>query len=98
MHAMRSGMLCAAMLVASCPAAAASVDYGPISHKGMTTVGAAKTSLKLPLQLGFVANQSGLQGAVKAASNPASSSYGKYPSLSTLQSSTARRPPSARRS
>jgi kumamolisin len=79
-------MLCAAMLVASCPAAAASVDYGPISHKGMTTVGAAKTSLKLPLQLGFVANQSGLQGAVKAASNPASSSYGKYPSLSTLQS------------
>jgi len=40
----------------------------------------------LPLQLGFIANQSGLQGAVKSASNPASSSYGKYPSLSTLQS------------
>ena len=28
----------------------------------------------------------GLQGAVKSASNPSSSSYGKYPSLSTLQS------------
>ena len=41
---------------------------------------------KLTLQLGLVANQSGLQKAVKAASNPASSSYGKYPSLSTLAS------------
>ena len=62
------------------------VDYGPISHKGLKTVGAASTSLKLPLQLGFVANQSGIQNAIKRASNPASSSYGKYPSLSTLQS------------
>ena len=52
----------------------------------MKTVGAASTSLKLPLQIGFVANQSGIQSAIKAASNPASSSYGKYPSLSTLQS------------
>ena len=33
-----------------------------------------------------MANQSGIQSAIKAASNPASSSYGKYPSLSTLQS------------
>ena len=53
---------------------------------GMKTVGAASTSLKLPLQIGFVANKSGIQSAIKAASNPASSSYGKYPSLSTLQS------------
>ena len=75
------------MLAGTAPSAlAASVDYGPISHKGLKTVGAASKSLKLPLQLGFVANQSGLQGAVKSASNPASSSYGKYPSLSTLQS------------
>jgi len=75
-------------VLASTPAAmaASSVDYGPISPKGVKTVGAASTSLKLPLQLGFIANQSGLQGAVKSASNPASSSYGKYPSLSTLQS------------
>jgi subtilase family serine protease len=73
--------------LAGAPAAvASSVDYGPISHKGFKTVGAASTSTKLPLQLGFVANQSGLQSAVKSASNPASSSYGKYPSLSTLQS------------
>jgi subtilase family serine protease len=79
--------LAALMLLAVAPAsAAASVDYGPISHSGYKTVGAASTSLKLPLQLGFIANQSGLQKAVKSASNPTSSSYGKYPSLSTLQS------------
>jgi kumamolisin len=78
-----------AVLAVALPAAAAQaapVDYGPISHKGLETVGAASTSLKLPLQIGFVANQSGVQSAIKAASNPSSSSYGKYPSLSTLQS------------
>src|SRR4051812_27679548 len=74
-------------VLAGAPAAvAASVDYGPISHSGDKTVGAASTSLKLSLQLGLIANQSGLQNAVKTASNPASSSYGKYPSLSTLAS------------
>src|SRR3954452_14644431 len=72
------------VLSAGSPAMAASVDYGTISHKGDKTVGAASTSLKLSLQLGLVQNQSGLQSAVKAASNPASSSYGDYPSLSTL--------------
>jgi hypothetical protein len=66
--------------------ASTKVDYGAISHKGFKTIGAASASLKLGLQIGFVANQSGLQSAVKSASNPASSSYGKYPSLSTLQS------------
>src|SRR3954463_1176280 len=75
-----------ALLAGGPPALAASVDYGPISHSGDTTVGAASTSLKLSLQLGLIANQSGLQSAVKAASNPASSTYGKYASLSTLQS------------
>jgi len=83
----RSLILGAAVLAGTAPsAAAASVDFGPISHKGLKTVGAASKSLALPLQLGFVADQSGLQSAVKSASNPASSSYGKYPSLSTLQS------------
>jgi kumamolisin len=75
-----------ALLVAWPAGAAASVDYGPISHKGLTSVGAASTSLKLPLQLGFVANQSGLRKAVKSASDPASPSYGTYPSLSALAS------------
>src|SRR4051794_16437132 len=75
-----------AVLAGGPAALATSVDYGPISHKGLKTVGKASTSLKLPLQIGFVANQSGIQKAIKAASNPGSSSYGKYPSLSTLQS------------
>jgi subtilase family serine protease len=66
--------------------AAAKVDYGPISHKGLKKLGAASKKTKLTLQLGLIANQSGLQKAVKSASNPASGSYGKYPSLSTLQS------------
>src|SRR4051794_13188618 len=75
-------------LVAGGPVALASssVDYGPISHSAMKTVGAASTSLKLPLQIGLIANQSGIQSAIKSGSNPASSSYGTYPSLSTLQS------------
>ncbi len=62
------GLLCAATLAA----ASTKVDYGPISHKGLKKVGAASTSKKLPLQLGLIANQSGLQNAVKAASNPSS--------------------------
>ena len=75
-----------AMLAGAPAAFAASVDYGPISHSGMKNLGAASTSLKLPLQLGLIVSQTNLQNAVKAASNPSSSSYGKYPSLSTLQS------------
>ena len=66
--------------------AAAKVNYGPISHKGLHKVGAASTSLKLALQIGLVANNSGVQKAAKSASNPSSSSYGKYLSLSKLQS------------
>ena len=84
-----TGVLTVVALAFGAPNATAStsVDYGPISHSGMKTVGAASTSLKLPLQLGLIANQSGIQSAIKSASNPASSSsYGKYPSLSTLQS------------
>jgi kumamolisin len=67
-------------------AASAAVDYGPISHKGLKSAGAASTSLKLSLQVGLKVNQSTIADAVKAASNPSSSSYGKYPSLSQFQS------------
>ena len=63
-----------------------SVDYGPISHKGLAVVGAASSSLKLSLQLGLIVSQSNLQNRVKSASDPSSSSYGNYPTLSTLQS------------
>jgi hypothetical protein len=66
--------------------AAAKVDYGPISHKGLHKVGATSTGLKLALQIGLVANNSGIQKAAKSASSPSSSSYGKYLSLSKLQS------------
>ncbi len=81
-----ASLVVGAVALAAAGDASAGVDYGPISHKGLKAVGAASTSLKLSLQIGFLANQSGLQNAVKSASNPASSSYGKYPSLSTLQS------------
>jgi len=64
----------------------AKVNYGPISHKGLHKVAATSTSLKLGLQIGLVANNSGVQKAAKSASNPSSSSYGKYLSLSNLAS------------
>jgi subtilase family serine protease len=79
----------AVALLACAPAAGAAstkVDYGPISHKGFKKVGAASRSLELALQIGFLANQSGLQKAVKTASDPTSSSYGSYPSLTKLAS------------
>jgi kumamolisin len=86
MSSLRIAILSAGALAAASPTAGASVDYGPISHKGLKTVGAASKKLDLTLQLGFVANQSGLRSAVKSASDPTSGSYGAYPSLSTLQS------------
>jgi hypothetical protein len=65
------------LLAAASPARASTkVDYGPISHKGLKRLGAASTSKKLSLQIGLIANQSGLPSAVKSASNPSSSSYG----------------------
>ena len=76
-----------ALLWLAAPAAAATkVDYGPISHKGLKKLGAASKSTKLTLQLGLVAEPvrapEGGQGRLR----PGSSSYGKYPSLSTLAS------------
>ena len=65
--------------------ASTSVDFGDISHKGLKDLGPASSGLKLSLELGLVANQQGISNAVKAASNPSSSSYGHYLSLSTLQ-------------
>jgi subtilase family serine protease len=79
--------LAAALAAAPAAASTPKVDYGPISHQGLSSAGPASHALKLTLQIGLIADQSGLQSAVKAASNPASPSYGKYPSLSTLASS-----------
>jgi subtilase family serine protease len=77
----------AALAVPATAAASTSINYGPISHKGMKDLGSASPGLQLSLQLGLIANNSGIQTAVKNASNPSSSSYGKYLSLSTLQKS-----------
>jgi subtilase family serine protease len=79
-------LLAAAVCIAAVAESAEAVNYGPISHKGLKKAGGASTSSKLTLQIGLVANNSGIQKAAKSASNPKSDSYGKYPSLSTLQS------------
>jgi subtilase family serine protease len=87
MPAMRLRLALLIALVAAAPATAStSINYGPISHKGLKNLGPASTGLKLSLELGLIANQSGIANAVKAASDPTSSSYGKYLSMSTLQS------------
>jgi kumamolisin len=84
---MRLRLALAVLLVAAAPAGAStSINYGSISHSGLKNLGAASTGTKLHLQLGLIANQSGISDAVKSASNPSSSSYGKYLSMSTLQS------------
>jgi subtilase family serine protease len=75
------------LTVTGVAAAATKVDYGPISHKGMKDAGQASAGLKLTLQLGLIANQQGIANAVKAASDPTSSKYGKYLSLSSLTKS-----------
>src|SRR5262245_8064472 len=79
-------VVCLVLSVACGTAAAASVDYGDISHKNLKDQGQASTGTKLPLEVGMIANQSGIAGAVKSASNPTSSSYGKYLSISSLAS------------
>ena len=80
-------VVCFALNAAADSAVASStkVDFGDISHKGLKNLGPASTGLKLSLELGMIADQQGIANAVKAASNPSSSTYGQYLSLSTLQ-------------
>src|SRR5262245_16571776 len=66
--------------------ASTSVDFGAISHQGLKSLGPASPGLKLSLELGMIADQQGIENAVKAASDPSSSSYGHYLTLSELQS------------
>src|SRR3954447_8585656 len=75
-----------ALSAAQSEASSPTINYGPISHSGLKSAGPASTGLKLTLQIGLVANQSGIASAAQAASSPTSSTYGQYPSLSTLQS------------
>jgi subtilase family serine protease len=72
--------------VACGTAAAAIVNYGDISHKNLKDLGQASTGTKLPVEIGMIASQSAIANAVKSASNPTSSSYGKYLSISSLRS------------
>jgi subtilase family serine protease len=67
-------------------AAASSVNFGDISHKNLKDQGPASTQTKLPLEIGMIANQSGIASAVKSASSPTSAGFGKYLSISSLQS------------
>ena len=61
-------------------------ELRPDLPQGADEGGRGVDRLKLALQIGLVANNSGMQSAAKSASNPSSSSYGKYLSLSKLQS------------
>ena len=76
-------MLGVCVLFGAAPAQA-SINYGPISHRELEKGGATSRSLKLRLQLGLVADNSGIQKKAKSASNPASSAYGEYLSVSKL--------------
>ena len=78
--------VCLVLSFACGTAAASKVNYGAISHKNLKDLGQASTGTKLPLEIGLIANQSGIASAVKSASNPTSSSYGKYLTISSLQS------------
>src|SRR3954453_18652081 len=83
-----AALACAVGLVAASDstASATTVDFGAITHQGVKNAGPAPTNLKLSLQLGLIANQQGIAAAAKSGSDPTSSSYGKYPALSTLGS------------
>jgi subtilase family serine protease len=85
-HVTSGFTVCLVLSFACGTAAAAKVNYGDISHKNLKDQGQASTGTKLPLEIGLIANQSGIASAVKSASNPTSSSYGKYLSISSLQS------------
>ena len=52
----RASLVAVIALLAAAPAQAASVDYGPISHQGLKSAGAASTGMRLSLQLGLVAD------------------------------------------
>ena len=84
-HLTSAFTVCLVLSIATGTAAASSVNYGDISHKNLKDQGQASTGTKLPLEIGMIANQSGISSAVKSASNPTSPSYGKYLSISSLQ-------------
>ena len=81
------GLAVAAVWLALAAAPAdASVNYGPISHKGLKKVGPASTGSSSACSSAWIANNSGHPEEGEVGEQPASSSYGKYLSLSNLAS------------
>ncbi len=72
--------------------ASAAVDFGPISHAGLVRIGPAPNGLPLTLELGLVADNAGLRQALRAASDPASPTYGAYLTLAQLRARYGARP------
>ena len=60
------------------------VDFGLPSHAGLVRVGAAPGSFPVTLELGLLADQKGIATAARASSDPSSSTYGIYPTLSAF--------------
>ena len=60
----------------------AKVAFGLPSRAGLNRVGVAPAGFPVTLQLGLVADQSRIASAARAASDPSSSTYGAYPTLS----------------
>jgi subtilase family serine protease len=58
------------------------VDFGLPSRAGLVRVGAAPASFPVTLELGLVADQKGIANAARVSSDPSSSAYGNYPTLS----------------
>jgi subtilase family serine protease len=60
----------------------ATVDFGMPPRTGLERAGAAPGGFPVTLQFGLVADQKGIASAARAASDPSSSTYGQYPTLS----------------
>jgi hypothetical protein len=60
----------------------AKVDFGLPSRAGLKRVGAAPAGFPVTLELGLLADQKGIASDVRASSDPSSSTYGIYPTLS----------------
>jgi len=87
--ALIAAIVAVGLTAADVPAAvtgSTSINYGPLSHSGMKKVGDAPGNAPVLLQIGLVANQSGISNAAKAASDPTSATYGQYLTLSELAS------------
>jgi subtilase family serine protease len=72
--------------VAAAATPPATVDFGLPSAPLSARVGAAPEGVPVTLQLGLVADQQGIAAAARAGSDPSSSTYGVYPTLTELRS------------